>query len=234
MYSVWVNTFAIVVGGLIGTLLRGGIPVRLRETINVGVALCVLMIGISGAIKTENMMLVIICVVAGGALGEAIRIEAGLERLGEWAQRRFARGDNTFAQGFVSATLLFCVGAMAVVGSLEAGLTGKGDTLMAKSMLDGVTAIIFASSMGPGVILSALPILVYQGSIALLSGSVGGYLSSEVINEMSAVGSVMIVGLGLNMLGVMKERIRVGNMLPAMLLPIAYFPIYGWIAGLFN
>ena len=207
---------------------------RLRETINVGVALCVLMIGISGAIKTENMMLVIICVVAGGALGEAIRIEAGLERLGEWAQRRFARGDNTFAQGFVSATLLFCVGAMAVVGSLEAGLTGKGDTLMAKSMLDGVTAIIFASSMGPGVILSALPILVYQGSIALLSGSVGGYLSSEVINEMSAVGSVMIVGLGLNMLGVMKERIRVGNMLPAMLLPIAYFPIYGWIAGLFN
>ncbi len=234
MYSIWVNTFAIVVGGLIGTLLRGGIPVRLRETINVGVALCVLMIGISGAIKTENMMLVIICVVAGGALGEAIRIEAGLERLGEWAQRRFARGDNTFAQGFVSATLLFCVGAMAVVGSLEAGLTGKGDTLMAKSMLDGVTAIIFASSMGPGVILSALPILVYQGSIALLSGSVGGYLSSEVINEMSAVGSVMIVGLGLNMLGVMKERIRVGNMLPAMLLPIAYFPIYGWIAGLFN
>lgn len=234
MYSIWVNTFAIVVGGLIGTLLRGGIPVRLRETINVGVALCVLMIGISGAIKTENMMLVIICVVAGGALGEAIRIEAGLERLGEWAQRRFARGDNTFAHGFVSATLLFCVGAMAVVGSLEAGLTGKGDTLMAKSMLDGVTAIIFASSMGPGVILSALPILVYQGSIALLSGSVGGYLSSEVINEMSAVGSVMIVGLGLNMLGVMKERIRVGNMLPAMLLPIAYFPIYGWIAGLFN
>ncbi|MDL2206188.1 DUF554 domain-containing protein [Eubacteriales bacterium OttesenSCG-928-N13] len=232
MYGVLVNAIAIAVGGLIGLMLRGGISDRFQQIINHALALCVLLIGLMGAIKTENLMLMIVCTVLGSIIGEALKIETGLEKLGGYAQRKFAKGDSTFSQSFVSATLLFCVGAMAVVGSLEAGLTGKADTLLAKSALDGVSSIIFASSLGPGVIFSAIPLLIYQGAIALLSGSAQSLLSADVIREMSAVGSILILSLGINMLNMTPKRIRVGNMLPAMLLPIAYIPLMNWIASL--
>ncbi len=232
MYGVWVNALAIAVGGALGLLLRGGISERFKQVVSQALGLCVLIIGISGAIKTQDMLLVIVCLILGTLLGEALKIETGLERLGELAQKRFAKGDSRFAEGFVSATLLFCVGAMAVVGSLQAGLTGDGSTLVAKSALDGVTSVIFASSLGPGVLLSAAPILVYQGAIALLAGSVQGLLSPEVIGEMAAVGSMLIVGLGINMLGLGNQRMKVGNMLPAMLLPIAYIPMMNWVQSL--
>lgn len=224
MYGILANPLAIVVGGLIGLLLRGGISERFKGIVTNSLALCVMLIGIMGAIKTQDMMLVIVCLVLGSLLGEAFNIESRLEKLGELAQRKFSKkDDSSFAQGFVSATLLFCVGAMAVVGSLEAGLTGNGSTLLAKSALDGVSSIIFASSLGPGVILSALPILLYQGGIALLANSIHSFLSPNVINEMSAVGSLLILALGLNMLGVMnKNRIKVGNMLPSLFLPLLY------------
>ena len=222
MIGVWVNSLAVILGGLAGTWLRGGIPDRFRDSINMVLALCVLVIGISGAITTQNMMLVILSIVIGTIAGEAIRIEHHLDRLGNWAQSRFARGDNSFSQGFISATLLFCIGSMAVVGSLEAGLQNKADTLLAKSALDGVAAIIFASSMGPGVILSVVPLTIYQGGIALLASFLGNFLPEAAILEMSATGSVMIMGLGFNMLGIMKDRIRVGNMLPGLFIPAIY------------
>lgn len=222
MLGVWVNSIAVILGGLAGTWLRGGIPDKYRNSINMGLALCVLVIGISGAITTQNMMLVILSIVIGTALGEAMGIEKHLDRAGTWAQNCFAKNDSGFSQGFINATLLFCIGSMAVVGSLEAGLQNKPDTLLAKSALDGVSAIIFASSMGPGVILSVVPLTIYQGGIALLANFLGNFLPEAAILEMSATGSVMIIGLGINMLGVMKERIRVGNMLPALLIPAIY------------
>lgn len=222
MLGVWVNSLAVIAGGLVGTWLRGGIPEKYRSSINMGLALCVLVIGISGAITTANMILVILSIVVGTAAGEAIRIEDHLDRVGNWAQNKFAKGDNGFSQGFISATLLFCIGSMAVIGSLEAGLQNKADTLLAKSALDGVSAIIFASSMGPGVILSVIPLTVYQGGIALLAGLLGNFLPDAAILEMSATGSVIIIGLGLNMLGIMKDRIRVGNMLPSLFIPAIY------------
>ena len=222
MLGVWVNSIAVILGGLVGTWLRGGIPDKYRSSINMGLALCVLVIGISGAITTQNMMLVILSIVIGTAAGEAIGIENHLDRAGTWAQNHFAKGDSGFSQGFINATLLFCIGSMAVVGSLEAGLQNKPDTLLAKSALDGVSAIIFASSMGPGVILSVVPLTLYQGGIALLASFVGNFLPEAAILEMSATGSVMIIGLGINMLGIMKDRIRVGNMLPALLIPAIY------------
>lgn len=225
MLGVWVNSLAVIAGGLAGTWLRGGIPEKYKYSINMGLALCVLIIGISGAIATENMMLVILSIVIGTAVGEAIKIEHHLDHLGNWAQNKFAKGDSGFSQGFISATLLFCIGSMAVVGSLEAGLQNKADTLLAKSALDGISAIIFASSMGPGVILSVIPLTLYQGGIALLAGLLGNFLPEAAILEMSATGSVMIIGLGFNMLGVMKERIRVGNMLPALFIPAIYILI---------
>ena len=233
MLGVWANFFVVIVGGFLGTLLRGGIKEKYSQTINAGLALCVLLIGMSGALKTENMLLVIVSIVIGSFLGELMRIEDGLDCLGDWAQKKFAKGDAGFAHGFVNATLLFCVGAMAVVGSLEAGLSNKPDTLLAKSALDGVSAIIFASSFGIGVVFSAIPLTVYQGGIALLAGVLAPLLTDALINEMSAVGSILIIALSLNMLGVTKERIRVGNMLPAILVPCVYIPVANWISTLF-
>ncbi len=232
MLGVWANFFAVIAGGLLGTLLRGGIKEKYSQTINVGLALCVMLIGMSGALKTENTMLVIISIVVGSLLGELLRIESALDCLGDWAQKKFAKGDSGFANGFVNATLLFCVGAMAVVGSLEAGLSNKPDTLLAKSALDGVSAIIFASSFGIGVVFSTIPMTIYQGGIALLAGVLAPLLTDALINEMSAVGSILIIALSLNMLGVTKERIRVGNMLPAILVPCIYIPIANWISTL--
>ena len=233
MLGVWANFFAVIVGGAVGTLLKGGIKERYSQTINAGLALCVMLIGMSGALKTENTMLVIISIVIGSVLGEVLRIEDGLDRLGNWAQKKFAKGDVGFANGFVNATLLFCVGAMAMVGSLEAGLVNKHDTLLAKSALDGVSSIIFASSFGIGVVFSAIPLTIYQGGIALLAGVLAPLLTDVLINEMSAVGSILIIALSLNMLGVTKERIRVGNMLPAILVPCVYIPVTKWISTLF-
>ncbi len=225
MLGVWVNSIAVILGGLAGTWLRGGIPEKYRNSINMGLALCVLVIGISGAIQTQNMMLVILSIVFGTAIGEAVGIEDHLDRVGSWAQKRFARDDSGFSQGFINATLLFCIGSMAVVGSLEAGLQNKADTLLAKSALDGVSAVIFASSMGAGVILSVVPLTLYQGGIALIAMMLGNFLPESAILEMSATGSIMIIGLGINMLGIMKERIRVGNMLPALFIPAVYILI---------
>lgn len=225
MWGVWANAAAVIVGGLIGSRLRGGIPKRFSNSINMGLALCVLLIGISGAIQTQNIMLVIISIVLGTVIGELLRIEDRLDALGAWAQKKLARDDDSFSKGFINATLLFCVGSMAVVGSLEAGLQNKADTLLAKSILDGVSALIFASSWGTGVILSIVPLTIYQGGIALLAMGLGNFLSETAILEMSATGSLLILALGINMLGAAKERIRIGNMLPAMFIPAIYISL---------
>lgn len=222
MLGLWVNAATIILGALVGSRLRGGIPKKYKDTIGYALALCVLTIGIQGAIRTENMMLVIVSAVLGSLIGEALRLEDRLDSLGAWVQRRLAKEDDGFSQGFISATLLYCVGSMAVVGSIEAGLQNKPDTLLAKAVLDGVSALILSSSMGMGVALSALPLLAYQGGIALLALLLGNFLPAEAIAEVSATGSLLIIGLGFNMLGFSKARIRVGNMLPAILIPAVY------------
>ena len=225
MLGVWANFLAVLVGGGLGTLLKGGIPEKYQKTINAGLGLCVLVIGISGAIQTSNMLIVIVSVVLGSLLGELLNIERGLERMGEWAQARLSKGESRFADAFVNTTLLVCVGAMAIVGSLEAGLENDPGTLLAKSALDFVACIIFGSTMGPGVMLAAVPILLYQGGIALLAGLLSGFLSDPLIQEISAVGSVLIIALSLNMLGLGREKLRVGNMLPAVLVPCLWFAV---------
>lgn len=222
MLGLWVNAATIILGALVGSRLRGGIPEKYKDTIGYALALCVLTIGIQGAIQTENMMLVIVSAVVGSLIGEALRLEDRLDSLGAWVQKRLAKDDDGFSQGFISATLLYCVGSMAVVGSIEAGLQNKPDTLLAKAVLDGVSALILSSSMGMGVALSALPLLAYQGAIALLAMLLGNFLPAEAIAEVSATGSLLIIGLGFNMLGFSKARIRVGNMLPAILIPAVY------------
>ena len=232
MVGVIINVAAVLAGGTLGLLLGGRVPQRLRETIMQGLALCILLIGAQGALETANVLAVIVCMVAVGLLGETLDIEKRLESLGALAERKFAHGgqNGRFAQGFITASLLFCVGAMAVVGSLNAGLTGDNSTLIAKAALDLVTAVFFAAALGPGVLLAAAAVLVYQGAIALMAGWLAPVLTDAIVTEMSAVGGLLIMGLSFNMLGMAK--IRVGNLLPAIFLPILYFPIANWIGGL--
>ncbi len=221
MLGTFINAAAILAGGGIGLILRGGIPSRFSTTVMQTLSLAVMLIGVSSALKTRQILLVIICMAAGSMLGELMRIEDRLEALGNWFQGRFAAGGEGFSRGFVTTSLIYCVGALAIVGSLESGLAGDHGTLFAKSLLDGIASIVFASTMGAGVLLSSLSVLVYQGSITLSASLVSRFLTPEVINEMSAVGGLLIAAIGFNMLEV--KRIRVGNMLPAIFLPLLYF-----------
>jgi uncharacterized protein len=219
--GTFVNAGAILAGGLIGLLLRGGIPARYSTTVMQSLSLAVVLIGLSNALKSREILLLILCLSVGSVLGELLRIEDRLEKVGNWLQTRFASGGDGFSRGFVTTSLIFCVGALAIVGSLESGLAGDHRTLFAKSLLDGIASIVFASTLGAGVVFSSVSVLVYQGAITLSASLVSRFLTPEVINEMSAVGGLLIAAIGFNMLEV--KRIRVGNMLPAIFLPVVYF-----------
>ena len=226
MPGVLTNVAAILVGGGVGLLLGKKVNMRFQKTMTQGLALCILLIGLSGALDGTDTIGAIVCMVLGAIIGEALDIERRLDGLGEWVQRRMKGRGSNVSQGFVTASLLFCVGAMAVVGSLDAGLSGKYDTLFAKSILDGVSALLFATTLGVGVLFSAAPILIYQGAIALLAGLMQPLLSDAVVALMSGTGGLLIAGLGLNMLGI--EKIMVGNLLPAIFVPIIYVPVVEW------
>ncbi len=228
-----VNMGAIILGGLIGLLVRGGLPDRIRKTTLSGIGLAVLMLGISGTLvqmfKIENgqlassqAMMMILSLVIGSLIGGALNIEQRLENLGAFLQKIFREGDHhsTFVEGFVSATILYCVGAMAILGSLEDGLTGNATTLYAKSVLDGTTAIFFTATLGPGVFLSALTVGVYQGAITLLASSVQPFMNDLLVSQLSLVGSVLIAGIGFNFLS--DKKIPVANLLPAVFMPILF------------
>ncbi len=231
MIGTLINCAAILLGSLLGLLLRKGMKPSIKQTVMQGLGLSVVLIGITGAIKTSNILLVIISMVIGGVIGSLIDIEAKMERLGAYAQRKLTKdGDgSTFARGFVTASLVFCVGAMAVVGALDSGIRGDHTTLIAKAALDGVASVVFASSLGAGVMLSALPVLVYQGAIALLGNVIAPFLSDIVVAEMSAVGGLLILGIGINML--LDKDIKVANLLPAIFVPFVYFPLLKLIGG---
>ena len=226
MIGTLINCIAIIIGAAAGLLVRRGMNESISKTVMQGVGLSVILIGLTGAIKTSNTLLVILSMVIGGVIGSLIDIDARMNQLGAWAQNKLTKGDdenNTFAKGFVTASLIFCVGAMAVVGSLDSGIRGDHSTLIAKAALDGVTSIILASSLGIGVMLSAVPVLVYQGAIALLGTAIAPLLSDLVVTEMSAVGGLLIMAIGINML--LETEIKVANLLPAILIPFLYYPI---------
>jgi len=221
MTGTLVNAAAIAAGGLIGLGLQKGIQERYKATIMQAISLSVILIGIRSALGASDLLGVIICMAAGSLIGEAMRIEDRLEALGRLAEKRFSRSaDGGFAKGLVTASLVFCVGSMAIVGSLESGLTGSHATLFAKSLLDGITSVVFASTFGSGVIFSAVPVLIYQGAITLGASMLKPFLTGEVIAQMSGVGGLLIAAIGINMLQL--ARIRIGNMLPAIFLPLFY------------
>ncbi len=220
MQGTIVNTIAIIIGGLVGLILRKGILDNYRDTVMQGIGLSVLAIGLMGVFKSENIILMIFSVVLGGIIGERIDIDRKLNNLGLWIERKMGSGQGTVAKGFVTASLIFCVGAMAVVGSLESGLTGKHETLYAKSLIDGISSIVFASTLGVGVIFAGAVVFLYQGLITIAAGGLRHLLVEPVIVEMSAIGGLLIVGISLNVLGI--KKIPVANMLPAIFVPIVY------------
>lgn len=220
MFGTLVNTGAIIIGGSLGLLFRKGIPSKLSDTIMNGLALCVLYIGFTGALKGENALIVIFSMVIGAIIGECLDLDKRVNDLGIWMEKKFKKNDSkvSISEGFVTASLLFCVGAMAIIGSLQDGLTGNSDMLLTKSMLDGVSSIVFASTLGVGVILSSAFVFTYQGSITLLAGILAPFLTDSVINEMTCVGSLLIIALGLNVLKV--TNIKIMNLVPAIFIPI--------------
>ena len=223
MLGSLVNAASIVIGSLVGVLINKGIKEEYKKLIMDGVALTVIIMGIMGAIESQNFILVIISMVLGSIIGQAIGIEEKLDKLGNRLEERFGKGNSNFSKGFVTASLVYCIGAMAIIGALESGLTGNYSTLFAKAVLDGITAIIFASTLGIGVAFSAVPVLLYEGFISLLASSLSSLFSTEAITEMSAVGGILIMAIGLNILGIRK--INVGNMLPAVFIPLLYFSL---------
>lgn len=221
MTGTIVNAIAVIVGSSIGLLLKKGIPQRFSDSIMKAVALCVIYIGIDGCLKGENTLITIISMAVGALVGELLKFDDGLNNLGEKLENKFSKTndeESSIAKGFVTASLLFCVGAMAIVGSLESGINGNHEILFSKSLLDFISSIIFSASMGIGVMFSAVAVFVYQGVITILAQFVGPYLSEAVIAEMTCTGSILIIALGLNMLGVTK--LKVMNYIPAVFLPI--------------
>jgi len=212
-----VNAVAVIAGAFLGRFLIKNVPERISEIIIKGIAVVIIYVGISGALKNERIMIMILSVIIGAVIGELIDIDKRMKRLGDWAEGKLGAGDGNFTKGFVTATILFCVGSMAIVGSLESGLSGNHEILFAKSVIDGTVSIIFASQMGIGVMFASIPVLIYQGAIALGASYARVWLTAEIITEMSAVGSLLITVIGYNFLGV--KEIKVANMIPAIFLP---------------
>ncbi|WP_457552533.1 DUF554 domain-containing protein [Desulfobacula sp.] len=223
MLGTIVNCLTIIAGSLVGLLFRNGIPEKYNQTVMQAIGLSVILIGMKSALGCDNLLIIIVSLALGSLMGEWIGIENYLERLGNFLESKFSKTGSSFSAGFVTASLMYCVGSMAIVGSLESGLTGNHDTLFAKAALDGIVGIILTSSLGIGVLFAAVPVLLYQGSITLMAGLLKPLLVPEVISQMSGIGGLLIVALGLNM--IREKKLKVGNMLPAIFIPLIYFLI---------
>lgn len=228
MISVFINVGAVLLGGTVGLFFNRSFPQHIADTVMKGLALCVLYIGISGALEGNYILVTILSVALGGALGEWLDLDGKLNRLGQKLEQQFGGKENaaegrprkSLAEGFGSASMLFCVGAMAIVGSLQSGLVGDHSTIIAKSLIDGIAAVLLASSLGAGVLFSAGAVLLYQGSIVLLAETLEPLLDAVTVAEMSCAGSLLIVGLALNMLDL--THLKVTNYIPAVFLPMLF------------
>ena len=231
MIGVFVNMLAVIVGSLIGLLFKKGIPTKITRSIMAALGLCVIYIGVQGVLKGENPIIAIVCMAIGGSIGEIVDIDKQMKRLGAFVESRFNKngGHSPIAESFVTGCLMFCVGAMTIVGSLNSGLGIEGglETIYTKSVLDCISSMVIASTLGFGVIFTSVFILFFQGGIVLLAEFLHPFLTEIVISELTCVGSIMIIGLGLNVVGATK--IKVANYLPSLVI----LPIALWVSSLF-
>lgn len=221
MLGTIINATIIVIASLVGMLLGSRFNETLKNALIQALGLVVLLIGVSMALKTENVLILTASILLGTAIGETIKIENWLERMGARIERKFK--GSKFAEGFVSSTLLFCVGSMAIVGPIQEGLTGDTTILLTKSMLDGVAAVALSSTLGIGVMFSSISVLVYQGFFTLLASFISPYMTQHVVAEITATGGLLIMAIGLKLLEI--KNLKVGNMLPALIVAplLAYF-----------
>ena len=232
MIAVLVNTVVVLAGSIIGILFRNRLKESLRNSVMKALGLCTLLIGIMSAVETKELLCIIICMVLGTLLGEVLHIDDRIENAADSIKGKLLKGRTggagmeSFTDGFVSASILFCIGSMTIVGSLEAGIRHNYSILFAKSTMDFISSMAFGAAMGYGVTCSAAFVLVFQGALVLLSTWIGSALSDAVVTEMSAVGGVILLGMALNLLGCTRERIKVANMLPAIFLPILYLALF--------
>ena len=225
MLGVIINCITVIVGSIVGMVFKNLIPKKMTDGIMVGIGLCTVYIGIDGALSGDNTLVLILSMAIGAAIGFLLDIDGKINKFADFATRRFKKeGDNTnVAEGFVTACLIFCVGAMTLVGSIQAGVNGDNTTLITKAFLDLISSLALASTFGIGVLLSTVFVLVFQGGLVLISSFAGEFLSASMQSEMICVGSVMIIGLGLNIIGVSK--IKVANFIPAMFIAPAITPL---------
>jgi len=215
------NSVAIILGALCGVVLKKGLPEKWQETMMSGIALCIVIIGVQMALKTTNIVITIFSIVIGAIIGEIIDIEGGMQHLGIFIGSKIAKNEGAAAQiakGFVNSSILFCTGAMAIVGSIQDGLIADHATLFAKATLDGLISLIMAANMGIGVALSALSVGIYQGSITLMARAIESLISNTILAELTATGGIMIMAIGTNMLNITK--IRIGNLLPGIIVVV--------------
>ena len=223
MIGVCINVITVILGSSIGLLFKKGIPERVSSAAMVGLGACTLYIGITGSLQGENVLILIASVVLGAIVGTLLNIDGRINRLAEKAESRFRKSgtDISIAEGIISATLLFCVGSMTVTGSIQAGLTGDSSILITKAMLDLVSSMMLASSLGVGVLLSAIAVFIIQGGLVLLAGFLSPLMSPGAINEMTCAGSLLIIMIGTNLMGITK--IKVADYLPAIVFaPVIY------------
>jgi len=231
MTGTFLNIATVLIGGALGLIFGARIPEQLKATVISGMGLFVMAMGLQMFLKTENPLIVLGSLLIGTLLGEWWKIEEGLQNLGKFLEQRFSRegedGSNTFVRGFLTASLLFCVGPLTILGSIQDGLSGDYNLLAVKSVLDGFASLAFASTLGMGVMFSTIVILVYQGGISLLAAQLNSIITPSMMNELTATGGVILVGLAISSLLEIKS-IRVGNMLPGL----AVAPLIVWILSL--
>lgn len=228
MTGTIINTITVLVGGILGTFLGTRLPDRMRQTVIHGLGMITILVGVDMALGSDNILIVLGSVLVGGILGEWWRLDDRLEQLGKWLEGKasrypiLTRGD--FTRGFITASLVFCVGPMTIVGSLQEGLTGDSTLLILKSVLDGFAALAFSASMGMGVTFAALTVLILQGGLTLGAGFLEGILSDAMVTEMTATGGVLLLGIGLMILEI--KRIRVANLLPGLVIAPLLVPLW--------
>ncbi len=214
MFGTLVNAGAVVAGSTVGLLIHRRLPKRVTGIVFQAIGLFTLVLGVRMALKTDNLLVMIFSLVLGAIVGELLGLDAGVRRFGDWLRRRLGSRHDRFSEGFVTAFLLYCMGSMTVLGAIKEGLGGSPDLLLAKSVLDGFSSIALAAGMGIGVMFSAVPLLLYQGGLTLAAGSLQHVLSDPVVNEVTAVGGVVLLGLGVSILDI--RDIRVLNLLPSL------------------
>lgn len=220
MYGTIINSFAIIVGSIVGVLFQHKFPKKIQLIVFQGLGLSTILIGLQMALKVENVLTLIFSLLIGGIIGESLNLDLQMEKFGDWLKSKVKSKDTQFTDGFVAASVLFCVGAMAILGSLDEGIRGDRTVLLTKSILDGFAAIALSASMGIGVAFSAIPIFLYQGAITLLSSYTQNFFTPLMIHQLTAVGGLLIVGISFNLLEI--KEIKVTNLLPSLILIVLF------------